>query len=220
MALQSSTRTSPKPFLPEYTHWRYFVPWICYEPVPDRPEQRLGSLSALLDHHSRLYHTRRYCAMSDRLSSPKLYPLAPDHVARLCYCDRGNRGAKAGPKDITQIKAISLHYQCGGEPFVEESSPRGDTPGHLMPLGSRPTAVQIPVYDGKNFIWDARVRSYLAAINASSAIEDDVAIEEMDSKALQADNLAKGVIVGHVNNLMMFTLNMFDRAYDMYGYLE
>ncbi|KAK9243322.1 hypothetical protein V1506DRAFT_516342 [Lipomyces tetrasporus] len=42
----------------------------------------------------------------------------------------------------------------------------------------------------------------------------------MNSKALQADSVAKGIIVGHVNDLMMLTLSMFGRAYDMYGYLK
>ncbi|KAK9315355.1 hypothetical protein V1522DRAFT_420221 [Lipomyces starkeyi] len=40
----------------------------------------------------------------------------------------------------------------------------------------------------------------------------------MATNELQADNIAKGVIVGHVNNLTMLTLNMFERAYDMFAF--
>ncbi|KAK9332640.1 hypothetical protein V1520DRAFT_352898 [Lipomyces starkeyi] len=69
-----------------------------------------------------------------------------------------------------------------------------------IPLASATTAtaVQIPVYDGKNFlIWEARVRSYLAAMNALSAIDDDITVDQMDAQVLQADNVAKGIIIGH-----------------------
>ncbi|KAK9236241.1 hypothetical protein V1525DRAFT_420565 [Lipomyces kononenkoae] len=90
-----------------------------------------------------------------------------------------------------------------------------------LTLAATATVVQNPVYDGKNFlIWEARVRSYLAAMNALSAIEEDTPVETMNSKALQDDNIAKGVIIGHVNNLMKLTLTMFHRAYHMYGYLK
>ncbi|KAK9481789.1 hypothetical protein V1527DRAFT_486285 [Lipomyces starkeyi] len=83
------------------------------------------------------------------------------------------------------------------------------------------TGIQIPTYDGKNFVvWQARLKSYLAAMNAANAIDEDVPVERMTAKQLQADNIAKGVIIGHVNNLMMLTLTMFDRAYDMFNYLR
>ncbi|KAK9311280.1 hypothetical protein V1524DRAFT_411872 [Lipomyces starkeyi] len=71
-----------------------------------------------------------------------------------------------------------------------------------LTLAATASAVQIPVYDGKNFlIWEARVRSHLAAMNAISAIDDDIAVDQMDAKASQADNIAKGIIIGHVSNL-------------------
>ncbi|KAK9427600.1 hypothetical protein V1505DRAFT_358620 [Lipomyces doorenjongii] len=90
-----------------------------------------------------------------------------------------------------------------------------------LTLAATTTAVQILVYDGKNFlIWEARVRSYLAATNVLSAIDNDITVDQMDAKALQADNVAKGIIIGHVSSLMMLTLTMFERAYDMYSYLK
>ncbi|KAK9350569.1 hypothetical protein V1523DRAFT_428905 [Lipomyces doorenjongii] len=64
------------------------------------------------------------------------------------------------------------------------------------------------------------VRSYLAATNVLSAIDNNITVDQMDAKALQADNVAKGIIIGHVSNLMMLTLTMFERAYDMYSYLK
>ncbi|ODQ74685.1 hypothetical protein LIPSTDRAFT_226850 [Lipomyces starkeyi NRRL Y-11557] len=83
------------------------------------------------------------------------------------------------------------------------------------------TGIPIPTYDGKNFvIWDARMKSYLAAMNAATALDDDVSLERMTPKQLHTDNIAKGVIIGHVNNLMMLTLTMFDRAFDMFDYLR
>ncbi|KAK9482563.1 hypothetical protein V1527DRAFT_454911, partial [Lipomyces starkeyi] len=52
--------------------------------------------------------------------------------------------------------------------------------------------IQTPVL-GKNFvIWEARVKAYLAAMNAISAIEQDVPLGSMTAKQLQADNIAKG----------------------------
>ncbi|KAK9482288.1 hypothetical protein V1527DRAFT_485864 [Lipomyces starkeyi] len=84
------------------------------------------------------------------------------------------------------------------------------------------TGIQIPIYDRKNFvIWKARMKSsYLAAMNAATALDEDVSLELMNPKQLQADSIAKGVIIGHVNNLMMLTLTMFDRAFDMFDYLR
>ncbi|KAK9342485.1 hypothetical protein V1522DRAFT_425021 [Lipomyces starkeyi] len=62
------------------------------------------------------------------------------------------------------------------------------------------TGIQIPVYDGKNFVvWEARVKTYLAAMNAATALDEDVSIELMAAKQLQADNIAKGVIIGDVD---------------------
>ena len=52
-------------------HRRYFVPWVRHKPVPDRPKSRLGNLSRILDQPSRLYYTRRYSVMFDRLSASK-----------------------------------------------------------------------------------------------------------------------------------------------------
>jgi hypothetical protein len=57
-------------------------------------------------------------------------------------------------------------------------------------------------------------------VNALLAVDEDIALETMDPKELQADNIAKGIIVGHVNNLMMLTLTMLERAYDMYAYMK
>ncbi|KAK9327173.1 hypothetical protein V1520DRAFT_358217 [Lipomyces starkeyi] len=57
-------------------------------------------------------------------------------------------------------------------------------------------------------------------MNALSAIDDDITVDQMDAQALQADNVAKGIIIGHVSNLMMLTLTMFERASDMYAYLK
>ncbi|KAK9318177.1 hypothetical protein V1522DRAFT_389273 [Lipomyces starkeyi] len=51
-------------------------------------------------------------------------------------------------------------------------------------------------------------------------IDRDTPLVSMDTKELQADNIAKGVIVGHVNNLTMLTVNMFDRAFDMFAFLR
>ncbi|KAK9481440.1 hypothetical protein V1527DRAFT_456018, partial [Lipomyces starkeyi] len=69
------------------------------------------------------------------------------------------------------------------------------------------TGIPIPIYDRNDFvIWEARVKSYLSAMNAASALDDDVSLELMTPKQLQADRIAKGVIIGHVNNLMMLTL--------------
>ncbi|KAK9351249.1 hypothetical protein V1523DRAFT_428241 [Lipomyces doorenjongii] len=57
-----------------------------------------------------------------------------------------------------------------------------------LTLSATATAVQIPVYDGKNFlIWEARVRSYLEVMNALAVIDEDIAVDLMDAKALQAD---------------------------------
>ncbi|KAK9349617.1 hypothetical protein V1523DRAFT_422382 [Lipomyces doorenjongii] len=82
-------------------------------------------------------------------------------------------------------------------------SPDSDMSSSNIPLtlAATATAVQIPVYDGKNFlIWEARVRSYLAAMNALSAIEEDTPVETMNSKALQADNIAKLYSTKMTNN--------------------
>ncbi|KAK9430262.1 hypothetical protein V1505DRAFT_356050 [Lipomyces doorenjongii] len=76
-----------------------------------------------------------------------------------------------------------------------------------LTLSATATAVQIPVYDGNNFlIWEARVRSYLAAMNALAVIDEDIAVDLMDAKALQADNVAKGIIIGHFNDLELIKL--------------
>ncbi|KAK9317733.1 hypothetical protein V1522DRAFT_420925 [Lipomyces starkeyi] len=94
-------------------------------------------------------------------------------------------------------------------------------PANTLNVPMPATGIQIPTYDGKNFvIWEARVKSYLATMNAATALDDDVSLERMTPKQLHADNIAKGVIIGHVNNLMMLTLTMFDRAFDMFDYLR
>ncbi|KAK9481671.1 hypothetical protein V1527DRAFT_486397 [Lipomyces starkeyi] len=83
------------------------------------------------------------------------------------------------------------------------------------------TGIQISVYDGKNFvIWEARVKAYLVAMTAISAIEQDVPLGSMTAKQLQADNIAKGVIIGHVNNLTVLTLTMLENAFDMFDFLR
>ncbi|KAK9343418.1 hypothetical protein V1522DRAFT_233153 [Lipomyces starkeyi] len=94
-------------------------------------------------------------------------------------------------------------------------------PANTLNVPMPATGIQIPTYDGKNFvIWEARVKSYLATMNAATALDDDVSLERMTPKQLHADNIAKGVIIGHVNNLMMLTLTMFERAFDMFDYLR
>ncbi|KAK9482463.1 hypothetical protein V1527DRAFT_492701 [Lipomyces starkeyi] len=70
-----------------------------------------------------------------------------------------------------------------------------------LTLATTATAVQIPVYDGKNFlIWEARVRAYLAAMNGLSAIDDDVTGDQMYAKALQADNVTEADSEMYIDN--------------------
>ncbi|KAK9483820.1 hypothetical protein V1527DRAFT_453725 [Lipomyces starkeyi] len=80
-------------------------------------------------------------------------------------------------------------------------------------------AFKIPVYDGKNFlIWESRVKSPLSALNALRV--NDVPLSDMTDNDIAADNVARGVIIEHVNNLTVLTLNMFERAYDMFNFLK
>ncbi|KAK9250790.1 hypothetical protein V1507DRAFT_445370 [Lipomyces tetrasporus] len=79
------------------------------------------------------------------------------------------------------------------------------------------SGVSIPIYNNKNFIiWESRIKAYLRAVKAIKAIEEDVPIDEMTSEDIEADDIAKGVIIEHVNDLLMLTLNSYARAYDMF----
>ncbi|KAK9329769.1 hypothetical protein V1520DRAFT_355645 [Lipomyces starkeyi] len=65
----------------------------------------------------------------------------------------------------------------------------------------------------------SRIRSKTARVEliAATALDEDASLKLMTAKQLQADNIAKGVIIGHVNKLMMLPLTMFERAYDMFA---
>ncbi|KAK9244370.1 hypothetical protein V1506DRAFT_507549 [Lipomyces tetrasporus] len=58
--------------------------------------------------------------------------------------------------------------------------------------------------------------AYLRAVKAIKAIVEDVPIDEMTSEDIETDDIAKGVIIEHVNDLLMLTLNSYARAYDTF----
>ncbi|ODQ69045.1 hypothetical protein LIPSTDRAFT_7273 [Lipomyces starkeyi NRRL Y-11557] len=86
-------------------------------------------------------------------------------------------------------------------------------------LANSGSGIKIPIYNNKNFIiWESRVKAHLRAINAIKAIEKDIVLEDMTPDDIAADTIAKGVIIEHVNDLLMLTLNPFSRAYDMFEF--
>ncbi|KAK9238693.1 hypothetical protein V1525DRAFT_439712 [Lipomyces kononenkoae] len=85
-----------------------------------------------------------------------------------------------------------------------------------LALANSSSGIKIPTYNNKNFIiWESRIKAHLRAVNAIKAIEEDTSLEEMTSDDVSAHHIAKGVIIEHVNDLLMLTLNTFTRAYEM-----
>jgi hypothetical protein len=69
------------------------------------------------------------------------------------------------------------------------------------------------VYDGTNFlIWESRIKSRLSSLYALSIIEKDIPLVNMTNDEIVADNVARGVIIEHVNNPTMLPLNMLKRS--------
>ncbi|KAK9358401.1 hypothetical protein V1504DRAFT_471174 [Lipomyces starkeyi] len=125
--------------------------------------------------------------------------------------------AAATKEAIEAIVALALKRDTGtagkmtciaGLPRAVMSpvSAMNSTASNPLTITMPTTAIQIPVYDGKNFVvWVE-----------TTALDDDVSLKLMTAKQLQPDNIAKGVIIGHANN----PVTMFERAYDMFAYLK
>ncbi|KAK9347447.1 hypothetical protein V1522DRAFT_390806 [Lipomyces starkeyi] len=92
------------------------------------------------------------------------------------------------------------------------------TATYPLSIAASTTGVKIPVYTSS---LGKRESSRISRLSIPwHLIEEDIPLSSMTTKELQADNIAKGVIIGHVNNSTMLTLTMFELAFDMFTFFH